>query len=144
MPIISYVTAIDLADSLTEEELKGAIILKEKKIKTIIKNGKKDKVQIVSHEIAQTAPIAHIKDSIAIKESVFEELKKTKKRLKVSTGLPAFLIEGDDALEHSNVANRVLKNAIVVTDDSETPLKENSRIIDGITTPKKSEIVPES
>ena len=144
MPIISYVTAIDLADSLTEEELKGAIILKEKKIKTIIKKGKKDKVQIVSHEIAQTAPIAHIKDSIAIKESVFEELKKTKKRLKVSTGLPAFLIEGDDALEHSNVANRVLKNAIVVTDDSETPLKENSRIIDGITTPKKSEIVPES
>ena len=144
MPIISYVTAIDLADSLTEEELKGAIILKEKKIKTIIKNGKKDKVQIVSHEIAQTAPIAHIKDSIAIKESVFEELKKTKKRLKVSTGLPAFLIEGDDALEHSNVANRVMKNAIIVTDDSETPLKENSAIIDGITTPKKAEIVPES
>jgi len=148
VPIISHALAMELANIIPEEELRGAIIVKEQKIRKIVKAGKKDIVKIISHEIARKAPITDIKDSIAVKESVLEELKKTKKRVKVLTGLPAYLIEGEDAIEHSLVANRVLKNAILISDDSDSSSKRRKNIwqryVDGIITAKKSEIVPES
>jgi hypothetical protein len=128
VPIISHALAMELANIIPEEELKGAIIVKEQKLRKIVKAGKKDTVKIISHEIARKAPITDIKDSIAVKESVLEELKKTKKRVKVLSGLPAYLIEGEDAIEHSLVANRVLKNAILISDDSDSPSKRRKNI----------------